>query len=183
MFRLNFFGSAKFSSINSLILVLVHLFRNLLWEFYIPWLNLRDLFPIFFYYFHRHFNLLSISSVFWESFANSFYFTNWFPAILSFYWLLPSLLNLAVVFFKFKQSFLTSGFHNYLFNLHKYNLSWILMRRQTKYFSKQFTENGSSLSWIPPIFPWFKNIFVGNDISLFTHHSEGAICFPVLAYN
>ena len=100
--------------------LLAHLFRYLLWEFYIPWLNLYDLFPIFlkktsiiiliFYPF-----LLSSGRVF----ANSFYFTNWFPATFAFYWQLPSLLNLAVVFFKFKQSFITSNFHDCLFKLHK----------------------------------------------------------------
>ena len=52
-------------------------------------------------------------------FANSFYFTNWFPATFAFYWQLPSLLNLAVVFLKFKQSFITSNFHDCLFKLHK----------------------------------------------------------------
>ena len=99
--------------------LLTHPFCYLLWEFYIPWLNLYDLFPIFF--------LISIIILIFypfllssgRVFANSFYFTNWFPATFAFYWQLPSLLNLAVVFFKFKQSFITSNFHDCLFKLHK----------------------------------------------------------------
>lgn len=48
MSRQNIFGSAKFSSTNSLIFVLVHLFCFLHWEFYIPWQDLHDVFSIFF---------------------------------------------------------------------------------------------------------------------------------------
>ena len=171
----------QFSSINSLIFVSgPHTQFSPLGILYSlvgsPWT-----FPIFFNYLPHHFNLLSIPLCSRRVLQILFYFTNWFLFFLlsPFYCLLLSLLNLAVTFFKFKRSFIAWDFHNCLLKCINSSLSWILMWRQTRYLLKKAV----LWIWLPPQFFFLKTyIYRQYDISLFTHHSEGTICFPAFAY-